>query len=161
MKNLYKIIATGFYTGYLPFAPGTWGTLVGVLIFWLIGSLPPLTYLVSLIGIIFIAIWAADHAAQIFGEKDPQKVVIDEIAGYLVAVAFFKPTIIIMVAGFILFRFFDIVKPAPVNWMEEKFRGGVGIVMDDVMAGIYANLVLHILIYLDMYLKFNVLKIHI
>ena len=74
-----------------------------------------------------------------FGETDPQRVVIDEVAGYLVTMAFHAPTLAVALGGFVLFRIFDITKPPPVRWMERRFSDGRGVVLDDVFAGIYAN----------------------
>ena len=148
MKHICTFLATGCYSGYLPIAPGTWGTLVAIPIFWLLGSLSPFVYLVTLVGFIFLSIWAADFGQIKFEREDPPQVVIDEIAGYLVTMAFFEPSLVTMIIGFFLFRLFDIIKPQPVAWFEKKFSGGVGIVLDDVMAGIYANLTLRLCVYI-------------
>jgi phosphatidylglycerophosphatase A len=157
VKHICTFLATGCYSGYLPIAPGTWGTLVAMPLFWLLGSLSPFVYLVTLVGFIFLSIWAADYGSVKFEREDPPQVVIDEIAGYLVTMAFFKPSLVIMIIGFFMFRLFDITKPQPVAWCEKKFSGGTGIVLDDVMAGIYANLAIHLLIFIDTYFKINLL----
>jgi len=148
MRQIYIFLATGCYSGYLPIAPGTWGTVVGVGIFWMIGWLPPLLYIVTTIAFIFLAIWVADHGSRIFQQEDPPQVVIDEIAGYLVTMAFHGPNLYVAIAGFILFRIFDITKPPPIRWIERRFPGGAGIVLDDVAAGIYANAILWIFVVL-------------
>ena len=120
-------------------APGTWGTAVGVGIYWLIRYLPTPAYVVTVIAFIFFAIWVSTRAQAVFGETDPQRVVIDEVAGYLVTMAFHAPTLAVALGGFVLFRIFDITKPPPVRWMERRFSDGRGVVLDDVFAGIYAN----------------------
>lgn len=147
MKHVLTFLATGCYSGYLPLAPGTWGSMVGVALYWGISGLPPLSYAAAAVAFIFLSIWAAEHARRIFGEEDPSRVVIDEIAGYLVAMAFHEPSLYIMIAAFIVFRIFDVIKPPPARWMERRLPGGIGIVMDDVMAGIYTNLALYALIF--------------
>jgi len=157
MRHVYTFIATGCYSGKLPLAPGTWGTAVGVLFYWFIGWMPTLAYCATVLAFIFLAVWASEHAARIYKKKDPQVVVIDEIAGYLVTMAFHKPTLSLMIAGFVLFRLFDIIKPPPARWFERSFPGGKGIVYDDLVAGIYANITLYGCIYLAGYLGINLI----
>lgn len=120
---------------------------MGVLLYWGVRGLPPLSYAAATIAFIFLSIWAAEHARRMFGEEDPPRVVIDEMAGYLVAMAFHEPNLYIMIAAFIVFRILDVIKPPPARWMERRLPGGIGIVMDDVMAGIYTNLALYGLIF--------------
>ncbi len=139
MRQLIIFFSTVCYVGKIPIAPGTWGTAVGVGIYWLIRYLPAPAYVVTVIGFIFFSIWVSTKAQTIFGETDPQRVVIDEVAGYLVTMAFHPQALPVAIAGFILFRIFDITKPPPVRWMERRFSDGRGIVLDDVFAGIYAN----------------------
>ncbi|CAK8724524.1 Phosphatidylglycerophosphatase [Candidatus Electrothrix laxa] len=140
-------IATGAYSGYLPKAPGTWGSLVGVLI-WAIGlhRLAPTAYAVILAGILLIGTAAAGAAEKIVDQGDPGLVVIDEILGQLIALSLLPWHPLTALAGFALFRFFDILKPFPVSWLDQHIHGGLGIMLDDVMAGIYALLVLQGLI---------------
>ena len=139
MNQLITFFATGCYAGKLPLAPGTWGTGVGVLLFLLLSSLSPLAYSVTVVACIFFAAWAATAAQRIFEKQDPPQVVIDEIAGFLVTMAFHEPRWQLIVAGFLLFRLFDITKPFPCRWFERRFTSGWGVVLDDVMAGMYAN----------------------
>ncbi len=136
-------IATGAYSGYLPKAPGTWGSLVGVLL-WLFGlhRLDLRTYAIMLAGILLIGTAAAGAAEKIVDRGDPGLVVIDEILGQLIALALVPWHPLAALAGFALFRFFDILKPFPVSWLDQRIHGGLGIMLDDVMAGIYALLVL-------------------
>lgn len=139
MREIAKFIATGCYSGLMPIAPGTWGTAVGVLLFYFLRWLPTPVYVVTTLALIAVAIWASNEAQKIYEETDPPQVVIDEIAGYLVTMAFHHTDFSTAVAGFILFRIFDIIKPPPVRWFERRFSDGKGIVLDDVMAGVYAN----------------------
>ncbi|HCY85426.1 MAG TPA: phosphatidylglycerophosphatase A [Desulfobacteraceae bacterium] len=136
-------IATGFGLGKAPMAPGTFGTLAGLpLIFimvWLSGSAAVAFYLVCLI---LFSVWVADRAEKLLGQKDPGCIVIDEMAGYCIALSLVPVTFSTLVAGFAAFRCFDIVKPAPVRYFERKFNGGAGVVLDDIMAGVLAALLL-------------------
>lgn len=145
MRHLITFLATGCYAGKIPVAPGTWGTVVGVLFYLLIGHLSLPIYIVTTLALIAVGIWVSGFAQKIFENEDPPQVVIDEIAGFLVTMTFHEPKFWAIVLGFFLFRLFDIVKPFPVNWIENKFRDGRGIVLDDVFAGVYANIVLSIM----------------
>lgn len=144
-KKITEIAATWFYTGYSPVAPGTAGT-TGALIVYLIflSGLSPLAYLVVLVVLIVFAIYVSTIFAFELGEEDPGCVVIDEVSGYLVTMLFIPFGIKYAIAGFMLFRFFDIVKPFPAGRLE-KLPMGYGIVLDDIAAGIWSNIVLHII----------------
>lgn len=146
-SRIATLLATGFGAGFSPLAPGTAGTLVTVpFAFLFTGGLEqqPLAQLAVLAFVSAAAIWSAGAAAPEFGLKDPGQIVVDEIAGYLVTVAFLPAGWKTLAAGFVLFRFFDITKPPPCRWAE-RLPGGAGIVTDDLLAGVYANLVLQIL----------------
>ncbi len=136
-------VAQGAYAGRFPVAPGTAGTVVAVALYLLLSVLPPLWYLLACILTTGIAIWASDEAERMLGKKDDGSIVIDEIAGFLLSLAFVPPTWGYIAAGFLLFRAFDVLKPFPLRRLQE-LRGGIGIVLDDIGAGIYTNLVLHI-----------------
>ncbi|MCW5201698.1 MAG: phosphatidylglycerophosphatase A [Candidatus Electrothrix communis] len=143
MDKLFMFIATGAYSGYLPKAPGTWGSLVGVLL-WALGlhRLSPHAYAMMLAGILLIGTAAAGAAEKIVDRGDPGLVVIDEILGQLIALALIPWHPLAALAGFALFRFFDILKPFPVSWFDQRIHGGLGIMLDDVAAGLYAFLFL-------------------
>jgi phosphatidylglycerophosphatase A len=143
---LIKLLATGCGSGYSPVAPGTAGTMAGVLLYFLLAFLPGSVYFFSLLVFTAVAVYLAHKAEVIFGKKDPPCIVIDEVAGLLWTMLFVSPTIPGVIIGFILFRFFDIVKPFPVRLLQDKLPGGYGVVGDDVMAGIYSNLALQALI---------------
>lgn len=145
MAALTRFIATGAYVGYAPVAPGTFGTLPGVALALALVGLPAWAYVAVLTAAIAVAVWACDRFAAAQGVKDPSIVVADEIVGYLVATAFLPLTPATVLASFLAFRFFDITKPAPAR-QAERLAGGVGIVADDLVAGVYANLVLRLAI---------------
>lgn len=127
-------------------APGTAGTLAGILLYLPLSALPEPAYLFFLLAFTGVAVYLAREAEVVFKQKDPPCIVIDEIAGFLWAMFFVPPTITTVSIGFLLFRFFDILKPFPVRLLQDKLPGGYGVVGDDVMAGIYSNVVLQILI---------------
>lgn len=139
MRHFITFFATGCYAGKIPLAPGTWGTLVGLALYWAIRDLPAPAYVAAALAFIAFSVWVSTEAQGIFEETDPQQVVIDEIAGFLVTMAFHRTDISTAIGGVILFRIFDIVKPPPIKWIEKRFSDGRGVVFDDVMAGVYAN----------------------
>ena len=140
------IIATGFYSGYLPKAPGTWGSLVGLLLFFLLHTLSLGIYLAIVAGIFIIGTFAAGEAEKIMDRKDPGLVVIDEIVGMLITMIAIPATPLTMGLGFILFRIFDIWKPFPIGLVDQRFHGGLGIMLDDIIAGIYSLIILQLVI---------------
>lgn len=142
------LIATGFYSGYLPKAPGTWGSLVGLLLFYLLHGLSLPTYLAAVAGLFVVGFFTAGGAEKILDNRDPGVVVIDEIVGMLVTMIAVPVTPFAMALGFILFRIFDIAKPFPVNFFDQHFHGGLGIMLDDVVAGIYSLILLHLILFL-------------
>lgn len=144
-ERFIKVIATGFGSGYAPLAPGTAGTIVGIPIYLVFSPLSGPLYLLSILALSFLACYASGEAEKFFGKKDAQVIVVDEIAGYLWTMLFVTPTLIHVLAGFALFRLFDIVKVFPAG-LCERLPGGFGVVADDVVAGIYANIVLQIMI---------------
>ena len=146
IDKVIVFVATGAWIGKIPVAPGTFGTLIGILFVLAFEIINPCYETFYVVTLIIFAIWIADHAEKILKQKDPGCIVIDEIAGYVVTMAGIPLSIPVMVAGFILFRFFDIIKPFPVKYFEKNFKGGPGIVLDDLIAGLLGSLVLRILI---------------
>ncbi len=138
-------IATGFFSGKIPFAPGTFGTLAAIPFALVFLIIPASFYGVYIVALILAAIYFADKAEKIIGKKDPGCIVIDEIAGYVVALSIVPVNIYTLAAGFFIFRFFDIIKSAPVKYFEDNFSGGAGVVLDDIMAGILTAAVLKII----------------
>ncbi len=150
MKNfnqkLILFFATGGGVGLIPGAPGTYGTVVGFFLYWAVIGLSPLHYLLFVLTFSIFSAWAAGFAELSFGQKDSGKIVIDEIAGYLVTMLFVPAHFSTMVVGFIFFRLFDIWKPFPIRKIERHVKGGWGVVGDDLAAGVFANLVLQLLV---------------
>ena len=140
--------ATGAGSGYAPVVPGTAGSAVGVFVYMLLASLSLKLYILLVCLIIIIAIWLSSVAAHLFSCSDPPQVVIDEICGILVTLGGFPAIWYYMGAGFLLFRIFDVIKPFPANRINDRMHGGAGIVLDDIVAGIYANAVLHTIRYI-------------
>jgi phosphatidylglycerophosphatase A len=151
VKRIIIFLATGCYVGYSPLAPGTTGTLAAIPIYVLISRIPPLYYVFILLGFTSIAIWASDGAEILLQSKDCRHIVIDEMVGFMVTMFMIPLTLWNIVLGFVLFRALDIIKPFPIRLLEERMRGGYGVVLDDIIAGIYANLIIHVL-------RFTVLK---
>ena len=150
--RLILFLATGFGLGRMPTAPGTFGTLSALPLIWGMGHLRGVTggEGLFLICLVLIAIWIADRAEGILGEKDPGCIVIDEMAGYCVTLTLVPLSITTLAAGFAAFRFFDIKKPGPVRFFENSFKGGAGVVLDDIMAGVLAAFVLKMIYYTGM-----------
>ncbi len=134
-------IATGVYVGYLPPAPGTLGSLLGLLLLW---PLKPGTVQVLVtLFLIGVGIVVADQAARVIGGQDPPAIVIDEIAGIAVATLLLPPQVQERVVAFVIFRLFDVIKPFPAR-QAERLPGGFGIVGDDLIAGMYTNLLVRL-----------------
>lgn len=139
--RLVVAIATGVYVGYLPPAPGTLGSLLGLLLLW---PLKPGTVQVLVtLFLIGVGIVVADQAARVIGGQDPPAIVIDEIAGIAVATLLLPPQVQERVVAFVVFRVFDVIKPFPAR-QAERLPGGFGIVGDDLIAGMYTNLLVRL-----------------
>ena len=144
MDKLFMFIASGACSGYLPKAPGTWGSLVGVLLWLTLSKLAIIPYAIVVAVLFVIGTAAAGAAEKIMDRPDPGLVVIDEIVGQLITLALVPHHPVAVFCGFLLFRVFDIFKPFPVGWIDRHLHGGLGIMLDDVMAGLYALAVLQI-----------------
>ncbi|MGI8554761.1 MAG: phosphatidylglycerophosphatase A family protein [Pyrinomonadaceae bacterium] len=162
--NYFSLAIATFGVGYIPLAPGTWGSIIGVVIYlliriaeisaqsyflhknWNAEQITAWIYTINLIALVFfcfLGIWASSRAARIFQTKDPQKVVVDEVIGQLIVFLFVPFTFSwkLILAGFVLFRLFDIWKPYPINLLE-TLPDGIGICADDVLAGVYGGVCL-------------------
>ena len=146
LKKIILFIATGAGVGYVPLFPGTLGSLVGVVLFFLLKDLKPISYLITLVTFSFFACWVSTQAEIFFGKKDSQKIVLDEVVGMLVTLAGISFSWSSVVLGFILFRLFDIWKPYPIRLCQDRLPRGWGVVGDDVVAGIYANLLMRFIL---------------
>lgn len=151
MRSLYILIVTTFGAGFSPVAPGTAGAIVGGGFLWLFHQLQwfstfpnPLAFIGLIIVVALLGIYATNKLEKEWG-KDPSKVVVDELVGFWIAMVFVPFSWLNLLLAFGLFRFFDIAKPLGVRKMEQ-FKGGLGVMADDVLAGIYANLALQLIV---------------
>ncbi len=144
MNWLIKFIATGFFVGRKFPAPGTAASVMAALIYFFLLPTAPSFYWPMLILLTFIGVISAGRAEAIIGEIDPPEIVIDEILGYFIAMAFLPKTPGLALAGLLIFRFFDILKIYPMNKLE-IVAGGLGIMLDDIYAGIVTNLILQVI----------------
>jgi phosphatidylglycerophosphatase A len=150
MRRLTLFIASGAYTGYIPVASGTWGTLVAFPLFWWVFDpcrqfSAPLYLGMYIISVAF-AVWIAGRAEAILREHDSHAIVIDEIVGYLGATLFMAPTWKNTLIAFLMFRALDVIKPFPAGAIDRSMPGGAGVVLDDVVSGLYANLATRVLL---------------
>ena len=145
MDRLIMLLATGFGAGYLPKAPGTWGTLVALPIHLLLIRLAPANYALALAGMLVLGFFVAGSAEKIIDRADPGMVVIDEIVGMLITLIGAPHHWLPLAIGFCLFRFFDILKPFPIHLVDQRFHGGLGIMLDDVVAGLYSLILLQLI----------------
>jgi phosphatidylglycerophosphatase A len=136
------LLATVGYVGKIPFAPGTFGSIPGLFIWFFLSKIDPLLSLFIILFLVLSSISIAGQAEIMLNKKDPGEIVIDEMAGIVVALFGLPMNVLSATAGFFIFRVLDIFKPFPIRFIERKLPGGVGIVMDDVVAGIYCNLLL-------------------
>jgi phosphatidylglycerophosphatase A len=146
VTRLAVFLATAGYSGYFPIAPGTVGSAVGLLVYlavWWSGS--PYVEVGTIVVLFAIGVWAGTAAEHYFGGIDPGPVVLDEVVGMLITLAFIPVNVYGALAGFFLFRVFDVIKPFPAGRLE-KLHGGLGVMADDGMAAVYANLSLRVLI---------------
>lgn len=144
MRRFVLFLASNAGLGYAPVASGTVGTLAGIPIFYLMAFLSPGRYAAVWSGLLLVSFWAADRAGRYYGVADDGRIVIDELVGYLVTVAFLPFSWLTALVGFLFFRLFDIVKIPPANWIDRKLKNGVGVVLDDVVAGIYGAVALRL-----------------
>ena len=143
MDRILLFLATGFGLGRIPVAPGTFGTLSALPLLWIMGQVRALPggQGLFLICLVLVSVWIADRAETMIGEKDPGCIVIDEMAGFCISMSLVPLAPAALVAGFLAFRCFDILKPGPVRYFDSNFKGGAGVVLDDVMAGVMAAVV--------------------
>lgn len=144
MHKLVLFFSSVFGTGYIKYAPGTFGSLAGVLL-WAFFIPENFTIQLSAVVLMFFAsVFFSSLAERIYGKKDDQRVVIDEVAGMWLSVAFLPKTFLFLVLGFILFRIFDVSKPLFIRKLQ-NIKGGLGITIDDIAAGFFANIILQVL----------------
>ena len=143
-KYPVHVLAYGFGTGLVPIAPGTVGSLIGVGLFWFMAGIAPAPY-IAIVAVMFVAgIFICGQTARDVGAVDPGFIVYDEVVGFLVAMYMLPADWRWIGAGFVIYRIFDIWKPFPIHWVEDKLGLGSGIMVDDVIAGIYTLVVLYV-----------------
>ena len=147
MKNQFIVqcAATFFFVGRISKAPGTWGTLAAIPLWYFLAQLSPLIYMSVVFILLFLGILVCQLYEKNKGTHDSKEIVIDEVVGFLITMTWLPLTWQSLVVGFILFRFFDIVKPPPIRQLDQKVKGGVGVMIDDVAAGIVSNVILQII----------------
>ncbi|MDD4898979.1 MAG: phosphatidylglycerophosphatase A [Candidatus Omnitrophica bacterium] len=150
-SRLVKLISTFFYVGYLPLMPGTFGSFAGLVVYFFIKNNPLFYFLFTLV-LLIIGLWASKEAERVFRKKDPKYVVIDEVVGMLITLFLVPFDLRLILIGFFLFRLFDTLKPFPVSSFQHT-KGAIGVMGDDVVAALLANLVLQLLV------RFAVFKI--
>jgi phosphatidylglycerophosphatase A len=144
MDTLLKYVATLGIIGYVPFAPGTFGTLCAFVLF--IAVKPSLFFHLALLALFIpLGIISSHHAERTLKVNDSKHIVIDEFCGYLLSVLFMPFSFVSALAAFFLFRVFDILKPFPIRKIESFLIGGIGIMADDIMAAIYTNIILQVI----------------
>ena len=150
LRDPVHLLAFGFGAGLLRPAPGTWGTLVAVPIAWGLGQLALPVRCAVVLAIAGSGVWLCGRAGRDLGVADHAGIVWDEIAGYLLAVMLFEWSWVSAVLGFMLFRLFDIAKPPPVGWFDRRVHGGLGVMLDDLAAGVLTALVLGMLAWAEL-----------
>jgi phosphatidylglycerophosphatase A len=147
LRNPVILLALGFGSGLSPWAPGTAGTVVGVLLYLLMQGLPLVSYLLITACLFIVGIWICTYTAERLGVHDHPAIVIDEIVGYLITMVAAPEGWLPVVIGFLLFRLLDALKPWPISWFDRAITGGLGIMLDDVVAGVIALAIIQGLIY--------------
>ncbi|MCU7495146.1 MAG: phosphatidylglycerophosphatase A [Ignavibacteria bacterium] len=150
MKNNFflKILGSGFYTGYIPFAPGTFASLAALILYYLIpGFELPYVLIPMIVVFAAIGIKAGDRFEIMYGKKDPSQCTIDEVVGMWISLLFLPKRLNYVILSFIIWRIFDIIKPSPAR-NAEKLPGGLGIMLDDIIAAVYSCILVHLIIFL-------------
>ena len=142
LRKPVHLLAFGFGSGLAPKAPGTFGTMVAIPIYLVMQPLSYWLYLLLVVLGFIVGIWICDQASKDLGVHDHGGIVWDEIIGYLIAMSFVPASLWWILIGFVLFRLFDILKPWPISWLDKQVEGGFGIMLDDLVAGLYAGVVM-------------------
>jgi phosphatidylglycerophosphatase A len=149
LKNPIHFLALGFGSGLMPKAPGTFGTLAAIPLYYLLKDLSLTYYLVVVLALSITGIAICQYTSDKLGVHDHPGIVIDEFAGYLITMIAVPFSWLWVFIGFVLFRIFDIIKPWPISWLDKKVSGGFGIMIDDVLAGIFALAIMHLILYFN------------
>jgi len=145
-NDIVVFLATGFFTGFLPTMPGTWGTFAAIPLVIISHRLTSIMQPVVAVVFVTFAAYIAGRAEILFKDRDARPIVIDEMVGFLITLLWLPLNFLTLCLGFFLFRLFDIVKPPPISIVEKRLHGGWGIVLDDVLAGVFANVTLRLLL---------------
>lgn len=145
LKSPIHFFAFGFGWGLAPVAPGTFGTIAAIPVYLFLSQLTPSAYLLAVVAFFAVGVWLCGRSSEMLGVHDHGGIVWDEFVGFFITMMFAPPGLIWIVVGFILFRVFDIWKPFPIGWLDKKVHGGLGIMLDDVVAGIFALIILQTL----------------
>lgn len=143
--KIAEIFSTWFYIGKIRWAPGTWGTLATVPFVIGLQALGSIVYMGFTFVVVFLGIFLSDIYEKSKNDHDLSEIVIDEVAGYMIAMTMLPMTWQALGLGFVIFRFFDIFKPFPISWLDRKVKGGLGVMIDDVLAGVITNVILQVL----------------
>ena len=143
-RNPLHWLATGFGSGLSPFAPGTAGTLAAIPFYWLMSYLPLSVYIAVTVVAAIAGIWICQSATKAIGQDDHGSIVWDEFVGFWITMIAAPKGLLWLLAGFLIFRVFDIIKPWPIRWLDRYVKGGLGITVDDVLAGVFGFVVMQI-----------------
>ena len=149
LLNPIHLLSLGFGSGLSPWAPGTFGTLIGIPVYLLMTQLKPVPYLLVTLFLLYIGIHLCQATARRLGVHDHPAIVWDEIVGFLLTMVAVPIGWVWIGLGFILFRLFDIWKPWPIGYFDRHVSGGLGIMLDDLLAAVYASIVLQLIVYLQ------------
>jgi len=144
LNFLEKLLGSGFYTGYIPFISGTFGSIAALIIYYIPGFENPLILIPAIIIFTFYGIYVGNKFESVYG-KDPSECTIDEIVGMWISLLFLPKILLISLFTFLLWRILDIIKPFPARNFE-KLKGGVGIMLDDITSGVYSLIIVHIIL---------------
>lgn len=159
LQKILLKLATVFGVGEISKAPGTWGTLAAIPLAYVLISIGSFWQMGWTFVLILISVISAEAYERFHQTHDSSKIVIDEVVGFLVTMMWVPLTWQAFLVGFILFRFFDILKPFPISWVDKKAKGGVGVVADDLLAGIFSNILLQILLTKTSWLGVQIMEI--
>ncbi|MEM7467324.1 MAG: phosphatidylglycerophosphatase A [Pseudomonadota bacterium] len=149
LRHPAHFLSLGFGSGLAPKAPGTFGTLAAIPVYLALQSFSSEIFVVISILLFLIGIYLCGFTAKTLGTHDHSAIVWDEIVGYLVTMTFVKCSLYTVLLGFLLFRLFDILKPWPISWLDKRVHGGFGIMLDDLIAAIFAGAILAYIEYLS------------
>ncbi len=143
-----KALGTWFGLGLIPYAPGTWGTIGAIPLVWYFHSLGEMQYMYATAAFVMVSLFIAQmYENELATEHDPCEFVLDEVAGFLVTMTWVPFTWPYLLAGFVLFRLLDILKPWPISWVDAEVPGGFGAMADDLVAGILASIAMQLILH--------------